>query len=248
MTSKKGNKKIIGLKSIKFLAPKNLNIDKVASSIKEFGFQQPIVVDKKNVIIVGHTRYEAAKKLGLNMSAVSSITEGLLDFESSIEKQMEAQQEISKLAIAKERLKLQKGKFSQQEARMEQKTVAPQPWDTPPQPQPTIDPRAEDWAQDNKWFGTDRPMTYTAMSFHEDLVNEGFDVSTEEYYNEINKRIRKEFPHKFEDQSKPKQRVASATRTTATGRRTVKLTPSQVAIAQKLGVPLEEYAKHVKEA
>jgi|TARA_R110000796_G_C14454910_1_gene423858 hypothetical protein len=163
-------------------------------------------------------------------------------------KQMEAQQEISKLAIAKERLKLQKGKFSQQEARMEQKTVAPQPWDTPPQPQPTIDPRAEDWAQDNKWFGTDRPMTYTAMSFHEDLVNEGFDVSTEEYYNEINKRIRKEFPHKFGDKPRQTQKVASAVRTSSSGRRTVRLTPSQVAISKKLGVPLEEYAKHVKEA
>ena len=84
--------------------------------------------------------------------------------------------------------------------------------------------------------------------FHDELINEGFDASSEEYYTEIDRRIRKEFPHKFEDQSKPKQKVASATRTTATGRRTVKLTPSQVAIAKKLGVPLEEYAKHVKEA
>ena len=91
-------------------------------------------------------------------------------------------------------------------------------------------------------------MTYTAMSFHDELINEGFDVSSQEYYSEIDKRIRKEFPHKFEDQSKPKQKVASATRTSSTGRRTVRLTPSQVAIAKKLGVPLEEYAKHVKEA
>ena len=90
-------------------------------------------------------------------------------------------------------------------------------------------------------------MTYTAMSFHDELVNEGFDVSSDEYYTEIDRRIRKEFPHKFGDQSKPKQKVASAVRTTASGRRTVKLTPSQVAIAKKLGVPLEEYAKHVKE-
>ena len=91
-------------------------------------------------------------------------------------------------------------------------------------------------------------MTYTAMSFHEDLVNEGFDVSTEEYYNEINKRIRKEFPHKFGDKPRQTQKVASAVRTSSSGRRTVRLTPSQVAISKKLGVPLEEYAKHVKEA
>ena len=91
-------------------------------------------------------------------------------------------------------------------------------------------------------------MTYTAMSFHDDLIAEGFDATTDEYYNEIDRRIRKEFPQKFEDQSKPKQTVASAVRKSASGRRTVKLTPSQVAIAKKLGVPLEEYAKHVKEA
>jgi len=91
-------------------------------------------------------------------------------------------------------------------------------------------------------------MTASAMVIHQDLAEEGFDLNSEDYYNEITKRIRREFPHKFEDQSKPRQKVASATRTTATGRRTVKLTPSQVAIAKKLGVPLEEYAKHVKEA
>ena len=94
-------------------------------------------------------------------------------------------------------------------------------------------------------------MTYTAMSFHDEIVSEGFDVSSDEYYNEIDKRIRKEFPHKFSDGgevSRPKQKVASAVRTSSTGRRTVRLTPSQVAIAKKLGVPLEEYAKHVKEA
>ena len=125
-----------------------------------------------------------------------------------------------------------------------------EPWNNQPQAQPQVrpDPKAQDWAEDNKWFGTDKAMTYTAMSFHDELINEGFDASSEEYYTEIDRRIRKEFPHKFEDQSKPKQKVASATRTTATGRRTVKLTPSQVAIAKKLGVPLEEYAKHVKEA
>ena len=162
-------------------------------------------------------------------------------------KQVEAQQDLGKLTIAKERLKMQKNKLAQQDAKAEQ-PVAQQPWDEPPKPLPQLDPKAEDWAGENKWFGKDRAMTYTAMSFHEDLVQEGFDVSSDDYYNEINKRIRTEFPHKFEDRPKPTQRVASAVRTSSTGRRTVRLTPSQVAIAKKLGVPLEEYAKHVKEA
>jgi hypothetical protein len=164
------------------------------------------------------------------------------------EKQMEAQQKIAQLAIEKERLSLRKRKVEQQEIQKEKPVE--EPWNNQPQAQPQArpDPKAQDWAEDNKWFGADKAMTYTAMSFHDELLNEGFDASSEEYYTEIDRRIRKEFPHKFEDQSKPKQKVASATRTTATGRRTVKLTPSQVAIAKKLGVPLEEYAKHVKEA
>ena len=164
------------------------------------------------------------------------------------EKQMEAQQKIAQLAIEKERLSLRKRKVEQQEIQKEKPVE--EPWNNQPQAQPQArpDPKAQDWAEDNKWFGTDKAMTYTAMSFHDELLNEGFDASSEEYYTEIDRRIRKEFPHKFEDQSKPRQKVASATRTTASGRRTVKLTPSQVAIAKKLGVPLEEYAKHVKEA
>ena len=168
--------------------------------------------------------------------------------EGDAEKQMDAQQRIAQLAIEKERLSLRKRKVEQQEIQREQPVE--EPWNNQQQAQPQArpDPKAQDWAEGNKWFGADKAMTYTAMSFHDELLNEGFDASSEEYYTEIDRRIRKEFPHKFEDQSKPKQKVASATRTTATGRRTVRLTPSQVAIAKKLGVPLEEYAKHVKEA
>jgi len=116
------------------------------------------------------------------------------------------------------------------------------------QPEAPRDPKAEPGAQKNEWFGTDNAMTYTAYDIHQELVQNGVDPRDDEYYNEIDRRIRKEFPHKFEAKSKPTQKVASAVRTTSTGRRTVKLTPSQVAIAKKLGVPLEEYAKHVKEA
>ena len=123
-----------------------------------------------------------------------------------------------------------------------------------PAAQGTPDPKAEAWAAKNSWFGQDTAMTYTAFDLHKKLTEqEGFDPSSDEYYSEIDKRIRLEFPHKFdtnksetgETTTKPVQTVASAKRSTNTGRKTVRLTPSQVAIAKKLGVPLEEYAKQL---
>ena len=114
------------------------------------------------------------------------------------------------------------------------------------------DPRAEAWAAKNSWFGTDRAMTYTAFEIHKDLTEkEGYDPSSDEYYAEVDKRIRVDFPHKFgntEDKqtTAPVQTVASAKRSVKPGRKTVRLTSSQVAIAKKLGVPLEEYAKQLK--
>jgi hypothetical protein len=114
------------------------------------------------------------------------------------------------------------------------------------------DPRAEAWAAKNSWFGTDRAMTYTAFEIHKDLTEkEGYDPSSDEYYAEVDKRIRVDFPHKFgntEDKQSaaPVQTVASAKRSVKPGRKTVRLTSSQVAIAKKLGVPLEEYAKQLK--
>ena len=114
--------------------------------------------------------------------------------------------------------------------------------------------KAESWAERNAWFGQDRVMTHAAWGIHSQLIEEeGFDPESDEYYDELDSRLRNEFPHKFEQNRKPKnvQSVAPATRssgvTTVGGRRTVKLSPSQVAIARKLGVPLEEYAKYVKE-
>ena len=116
----------------------------------------------------------------------------------------------------------------------------------------TPDPKAESWAENNPWFGKDSAMTYTAFDLHKKLTEEeGFDPQSDEYYSEIDKRIRLEFPHKFANNeqkvetAKPVQTVASAKRSTKTGRKTVRLTPSQVAIAKKLGVPLEEYAKQL---
>jgi len=118
----------------------------------------------------------------------------------------------------------------------------------------TPDPKAEAWSEKNSWFGKDNAMTYTAFDLHKTLTEvEGYDPSSDEYYAEIDKRIRLEFPHKFannndtaEKTTKPVQTVASAKRSTRSGRKTVRLTPSQVAIAKKLGVPLEEYAKQLK--
>ena len=115
-----------------------------------------------------------------------------------------------------------------------------------------MDPKAEAWASKNPWFGSDRAMTYTAFEIHKDLTEkEGFDPSSDEYYAEVDKRIKVDFPHKFgKNESKqstaPVQTVASATRSVKPGRKTVRLTSSQVAIAKKLGVPLEEYAKQLK--
>ena len=114
------------------------------------------------------------------------------------------------------------------------------------------DPKAEDWASKNSWFGTDNAMTYTAFDIHKKLVEEeGYDPQSNEYYSEVDKRIRLEFPHKFDNveqstKEQPVQNVASAKRPAGKGRRkTVKLTPSQVAISKRLGVPLEEYAKQL---
>jgi len=121
-----------------------------------------------------------------------------------------------------------------------------------PKSLPEADPMAEEWAAKNRWFGTDRAMTFTAFEIHKDLVDkEGFDPKSDEYYREIDKRIRVDFGHKFgtnEDKAttKPVQSVASANRSAKPGRKTVRLTSSQVAIAKKLGVPLEEYAKQLK--
>ena len=152
--------------------------------------------------------------------------------EGDTEKQVEAQQAMAKMAIERERLVAEKIQLEAQKAQpqaQEQQYVEQQPV----QPRPSG--KAKDWADKNDWFNSDRAMTFTSMEIHKDLVQEGFDVETDEYYNEIDARIRKEFPQKFGDQPKVTQKVASAVRTSSNGRRTVRLTSSQVAIAKKLG-------------
>ena len=171
-----------------------------------------------------------------------------------VEKQVTAQQELARLTIEDERLKVSKAKAIQRKNQIEsapkeevEQIINQQPESNQAQ-QP--DPKAVAWAEKNDWFGTDSAMTYTAYDIHNQLVREGVDAADDDYYTEIDRRIRKEFPHKFNDGgdvSRPKQKVAGVVRKSPSGRRTVKLTPSQVAIAKKLGVPLEEYAKHVKE-
>jgi hypothetical protein len=166
--------------------------------------------------------------------------------------EVEAQKEIAKLGYEEARLMEVKQIY---ETRAAQKpvTIAETPIPQAPVNNFNPDPKAEDWGSRNKWFGTDKAMTYTAFDLHEKLVNEeGYDPQTDEYYAEIDKRIRLEFPHKFvtkevtADTTKPTQIVAGAKRSVKPGRKTVRLTPSQVAIAKKLGVPLEEYAKQLK--
>ena len=168
--------------------------------------------------------------------------------------QVEANKRIAQLAF--ENAKLEQAKEGreakpqeQAPANLSQNNYASQPaMDDPINP----DPRAEAWASKNSWFGTDRAMTYTAFEIHKDLTEkEGFDPNSDEYYAEVDKRIRVDFPHKFgnteqKQSTAPVQTVASASRSVKPGRKTVRLTSSQVAIAKKLGVPLEEYAKQLK--
>ena len=162
----------------------------------------------------------------------------------------DAQQNISRIAMEEANLKRLKAEREEQAKKQETAQTQAQPQ---AQAQPKPDPRAEKWAQDNEWFGQDQTMTYAAFGIHKTLIEqEGFDPNTEEYYTELDNRIRSEFSHKFSDNRKTNApRVASAgntaSRSGAKKSRTVKLTPSQIAIAKRLGVPLEEYAKHVKE-
>ena len=168
-----------------------------------------------------------------------------------VEKQVEAQQELARLVIEKERINLSKQKREQLKDKPIEGEAMPAELSAGGKPQrelPPPDPKAISWAKNNKWFGQDKVRTYAAMGIHEELVEEGFDATSEEYYTEVDNRLNQRFSSQVTEDRKPTQKVASAIRTSSTGRRTVRLTPSQVAISKKLGVPLEEYAKHVKEA
>ncbi len=176
--------------------------------------------------------------------------------EGNIAAEIEAQKQIARLGYEEARLAEAK-QMAEAAPKVEKKIEQMPTFNQQTQPQQQVDPRAEAWGAENKWFGTDTAMTYTAFDIHNKLESEGYDPQSDEYYAEIDKRIRLEFPHKFatttdkvKETTKPVQQVAAATRSTKTGRKTISLTPSEVAIAKKLGVSLEDYAKqkkHMKE-
>jgi DNA repair exonuclease SbcCD ATPase subunit len=165
---------------------------------------------------------------------------------------LEAQDTLTKLSVEKEKVSMT---LQDKESRKKEvESQSAQEVAQPDAPQPRISARAQQWAEDNEWFGSDRVLTSAAMGIHEDLLQEGIDAESDEYYNQINKRMKEYFPHKFAQDTtevkqatrEPVQNVASVSRRSG-GRKSVKLTKSQVVIAKKLGVPLEEYAKYVKE-
>jgi hypothetical protein len=221
---------------------------------------------------------EYARQVQANLQAaqtrVQSLDEGYLtEFKTRVDSQLaiaeanlqdavergdgkavvEAQKLLSQLVLQQEKAN-QAALARQQRTLVPQQPVQQPQYAQPQQPQQrAVDPKAERWAEENEWFGEDEIMTNAAYAIHGQLAREGFDLSSDEYYDELNRRVRKEFPHKFK---KPQVNtnvdapgVAPATRgasVSQNGRRTIKLTPSEVAIARKLGVPLEEYAKYVR--
>ena len=168
------------------------------------------------------------------------------------DKMFDAQEALSKMSIEQERLRLAKQRSEHQ---MQQEQYQQEQYQQAPVQQPAAkpDPKAQGWAEKNEWFGSDEVMTYAAFGIHRKLVEEeGFDPASEEYYTEVDRRMRSEFPNKFQAKKSSGAQVASAgasaSRSTAkTGRRSVKLSPSQIAMAKRLNVPLEEYAKFVKD-
>tara|TARA_A100001391_G_scaffold147675_1_gene105175 strand:- start:83 stop:790 length:708 start_codon:yes stop_codon:yes gene_type:complete len=163
--------------------------------------------------------------------------------------QVEANKRIAELAFDNAKLKQRQSVQAEKPVQLSDGGNLPR---QTPQSLPEADPEAEEWASRNKWFGTNRAMTFTAFEIHKDLVEkEGFDPKSNEYYAEIDRRIRVDFPNKFDNSesiqtTRPVQSVASANRSAKTGRKTMRLTSSQVAIAKKLNVPLEEYARQLK--
>ena len=167
-----------------------------------------------------------------------------------VDKMFDAQQALSKISIEQERHRIAKDRQEAQVKQVEQQTQQPQAQSQPQQA--PVDPKAQAWAEKNEWFGEDQVMTSTAMGIHQKLSEEGFDLSSDEYYDEIDRQLKNLFPEKFNNgrANGGSARVAPADTSASRkkqGRRTVRLTPSQVAIAKKLNVPLEEYAKYVKE-
>ena len=214
-----------------------LKIEKDAT-LKKFSVLEDVSVKDREARIVSGLQAAKAK-----------LSEARINQDMNAE--VDAQRDIAKLGYEEARLMEAKAQID-----LMPKQLKPEPrpeinLSRSIEPQLRAEPKAEAWGAKNKWFGSDSAMTYTAFDIHKKLVDEeGYDPSSDEYYVEIDKRIRLDFPHKFDknattESTKPTQVVASAKRSVKPGRKTVRLTPSQVAIAKKLGVPLEEYAKQL---
>jgi len=209
----------------------------------------------------GQRMGEAKGRIDTQIVALKQIVKKARE-EGDIDTETEAQERLTHILVEQRRLQDEAAYREAQEQQraaqvQQQQAYAQQPQQQRQQPAP-VDPRAEDWAEKNEWFGRDVAMTAAVRGIHIQLVSqEGFDPRGDDYYEELDRRIKEAFPHKFQSASmnnrsanRPVQTVAPASRSSGinqSARRTVKLTPSQVAIAKKLGVPLEEYAKYVKE-
>ena len=216
---------------------------------KKVQTEQELLKSKYSKLDTGYVS-EMENRIKSSMEAAASKLAKARE-DGDLKAEVAAQTEISRLGYEEARLMELKARPETKAQETEVKQPQYQPAQTQEQPI-NPDPKAQQWAQSNTWFGQDEAMTYTAFSLHKKLVEEeGYDPQSDEYYSEIDKRIKLEFPHKFgsvntNSTSKPTQVVASANRSSKPGRKTVRLTPSQVAIANKLGVPLEDYAKQLK--
>ena len=232
--------------------------EQAATSFAENVKKENDTLKTRNTTLDGNYIVEFANRITTETAGAKAELKQATEMDD-VDKQVEAQQKLARLAVEAQNLKSLNNR--RKAAATQNKTVtAPENQFSSPaqangQPPSKPDPKAEKWASENEWFGKDAAMTMTSFVLHRTLTEEeGFDGTENGYYDEIDKRMREEFPHKFnvdstQQDNRPAQTVASATRSAKKGRgkNTVRLTPSQVAIAKKLGVPLEEYAKYVKE-
>lgn len=219
-----------------------------AEAIKKQNDELKSRLDKLDQSYVGEFGTRIESQIGAAKQAYQKAYD-----EGDAEAMFEAQKNLSRLALDQAQLEQARRRQEEQASLPAPEQASPAPQQAPAAAAP--DPKAESWASKNEWFGTDQTMTYAAFGLHRQLIeDEGFDPTSDEYYNELDKRIRREFPQKFKETKRGDSgpRVASAESSASKapsgkGRRTVKLTPSQIAIAKRLNVPLEEYAKYVKE-
>ena len=219
-----------------------------AEAIKKQNDELKSRLDKLDQSYVGEFGTRIESQIGAAKQAYQKAYD-----EGDAETMFEAQKNLSRLALDQAQLEQARKRQEERVSQPAPEVASPAPQQAPAPAAP--DPKAESWASKNEWFGTDQTMTYAAFGLHRQLIeDEGFDPTSDQYYNELDKRIRREFPHKFKETKRGDSgpRVASAESSASKapsgkGRRTVKLTPSQIAIAKRLNVPLEEYAKYVKE-